>query len=208
MKRLITICAITTVCMVGVAQADLVTFDFEALSSGDDAAAISTYMTGLYPSTVTVISAVAAIETSADLDPVYAPTTSTMYITPTTGQVDDPPADFMRISFDIPILSAQLDAGVFGISTHGNPDFTVLAYTADDVLVRRWEWGTNYRTISMTTPLFDFSSNPVTHLVFHNDYPGHIGVDNLTVSPVPVPGAILLGLLGLGAAGLKLRKYA
>jgi len=32
--------------------------------------------------------------------------------------------------------------------------------------------------------------------------------DNFHVSVVPVPGAILLGLLGLGAAGIKLRKFA
>lgn len=31
---------------------------------------------------------------------------------------------------------------------------------------------------------------------------------HLNVSPVPVPGAVLLGLLGLGVAGIKLRKYA
>lgn len=33
-------------------------------------------------------------------------------------------------------------------------------------------------------------------------------LDNLAVTPVPVPAAFLLGLLGLGAAGAKLRKYA
>ena len=34
----------------------------------------------------------------------------------------------------------------------------------------------------------------------------YIGLDNVSV--VPVPGAILLGLLGLSAAGIKLRKFA
>lgn len=33
-------------------------------------------------------------------------------------------------------------------------------------------------------------------------------VDDITVTPVPVPGAVLLGMFGLGVAGWKLRKYA
>ncbi|MBN2589434.1 MAG: hypothetical protein JXA96_06205 [Sedimentisphaerales bacterium] len=33
-------------------------------------------------------------------------------------------------------------------------------------------------------------------------------VAKLNVSTVPVPGALLLGLLGMGATGMKLRKYA
>jgi len=33
-------------------------------------------------------------------------------------------------------------------------------------------------------------------------------LDNLAVAVVPVPGAVLLGFLGLGAAGLKLRRHA
>jgi hypothetical protein len=32
--------------------------------------------------------------------------------------------------------------------------------------------------------------------------------DLATITPVPIPGAVLLGLLGLGAAGVKLRRFA
>jgi len=33
-------------------------------------------------------------------------------------------------------------------------------------------------------------------------------MDHLQLSPVPVPGAVLLGVLGLGAAGVRLRRHA
>ena len=36
---------------------------------------------------------------------------------------------------------------------------------------------------------------------------GANGQDMLYVTPVPVPAAVLLGILGLGAAGMKLRKF-
>ena len=47
------------------------------------------------------------------------------------------------------------------------------------VATTRWQWGSGY---------------------------GQLGIDR--VEAVPVPAAILLGILGLGAAGLKLRKFA
>lgn len=39
-------------------------------------------------------------------------------------------------------------------------------------------------------------------------YPSASDTAYLSASPVPVPGALLLGLLGLGVTGLKLRKFA
>jgi hypothetical protein len=36
----------------------------------------------------------------------------------------------------------------------------------------------------------------------------HFAMDNFTIVPVPVPGAVLLGILGLSAVGIKLRKFA
>ncbi|MBC8468428.1 MAG: hypothetical protein H8D56_03060 [Planctomycetes bacterium] len=44
----------------------------------------------------------------------------------------------------------------------------------------------------------------------HNYNPSlsEFAVAELTVNPVPVPGAILLGMIGLSVAGVKLRKFA
>jgi len=42
--------------------------------------------------------------------------------------------------------------------------------------------------------------------MLNGDYPS--SGDAFHISLVPVPGAVLLGLLGLGAAGWKLRKFA
>ena len=47
-----------------------------------------------------------------------------------------------------------------------------------------------------------------TYFGFTLDYIGGSSSDDFHTSVVPVPGAILLGLLGLSAAGLKLRRFA
>ena len=41
-----------------------------------------------------------------------------------------------------------------------------------------------------------------------SEYVIRLGETTLTINTVPLPGAILLGILGLGSAGLKLRKFA
>ena len=47
-----------------------------------------------------------------------------------------------------------------------------------------------------------------TYFGFTLDYVGTKGGDQFRTSVVPVPGAILLGMLGLSVAGIKLRKHA
>jgi hypothetical protein len=55
---------------------------------------------------------------------------------------------------------------------------------------------------------FDLTSTPVSSLALVNttDWIAPTGTMNLSI--VPVPGAVLLSILGLGAAGIKLRKFA
>ena len=57
---------------------------------------------------------------------------------------------------------------------------------------------------------FDFIADSMNTTVNITGISGnqYIGVDNISVVPVPVPGAVLLGSIGLGVAGINLRKYA
>ena len=83
---------------------------------------------------------------------------------------------------------------------------TSAANGAADVLVDDRAWDTYSYTF--TAPSSVGSS---VHLMFE-DFAGSGGVagdayfDN--INPNPVPGAVLLGLLGLSVAGIKLRKFA
>ena len=67
---------------------------------------------------------------------------------------------------------------------------------------------------------FTFNYSGIDKLVFSSYYdegiPSQIVMDNFTLGivpgtepePVPVPGAVLLGIFGLSAAGIKLRKHS
>jgi hypothetical protein len=89
-----------------------------------------------------------------------------------------------------------------GVSTTGNSD---------------WQWGSF--PLLVVTGGADFSESLSTILsvtslsAFHAGETGYVGimVTNEAIAyaaPVPLPGAILLGILGLGAASLRLRKFA
>jgi hypothetical protein len=70
-------------------------------------------------------------------------------------------------------------------------------------------WGTPWTAVSSGT-LPDTDWYKLTFTVVNgtdSGNPSYLGVDGPVVTPVPVPAAILLGFLGLGTAGLKLRKF-
>lgn len=60
---------------------------------------------------------------------------------------------------------------------------------------QQWSWG--YENIQLQYPYFSMSFTDVGE-----------GNYEVEMTPVPVPGAVLLGMLGLSVAGVKLRKYA
>jgi len=52
-----------------------------------------------------------------------------------------------------------------------------------------------------------FSAPSIAYVVFSIDSGNTFTVDDFTFNPVPVPAGVLLGMLGLGVAGMKLRKF-
>jgi len=109
---------------------------------------------------------------------------------------------------------ADPDLGGYAGLSEGLADRHLWYYATGDasgaspVLVDDGQWR-NY-SYDFTAPISDWTS---VHLMFE-DFSGSGGVagdayfDNIRLSVVPVPGAVLLGVLGLGAVGLRLRKYA
>jgi len=71
--------------------------------------------------------------------------------------------------------------------------------------------GADYSNVPWSPQSYTFTAGGTYTLGFgicndgDSELDSYMGVDNVSV--VPVPGAVLLGILGLGAAGIKLRKY-
>lgn len=201
-------------------MADLVTFDFEGATIGGAAPdyvasanqRVTDYMTGLYGSSVTATGAAAwRNDESSPLDLDWPGKTGTDKWLRTYGSQSVTHGVF-QISFDVlPIVQACSDFYVFTQTT--GDDFTIKAYdsTYGDryapnasalIDMQSWNFGTGSGSFAMS-----FSS-PVSLLVFSDGGWYDIAIDNLQVTQVPIPGAVLLGLLGMTAAGVKLRKFA
>ncbi|MBN2559332.1 MAG: hypothetical protein JXQ75_00175 [Phycisphaerae bacterium] len=194
------------ICIVVPAQADLnVMFDFEGGTIMTNGTA---YMTSAYGSSVTATDGLVLNNASSAVDWLG---NDGKWLR--TGVVGSNPIPWnVEISFDIvPITRASSDFYVFnGIDT----DFTLKAYDstygdryAPDagalVSEQSWDFGTGSAGSS-----FDIIfSRPVSLIVFSDGGYDNVAIDNLQVAQVPVPGAVLLGLLGLSVAGVKLRKH-
>ena len=191
----------------GMARATQVTFNFNppALPDNSNAAAIGTYMTGLYGSAVTV---------AGHNGPVSETGLFTLlggigdgYIESEYNRLRGGGEDSIVIKFVNPITSVSFDWATYfdafnaDYSINGTTGFTNffndgLGGLGEIVFLNGGHFAT-----------YTFSS-PVLALAFHDDGYGEVGIDNLVVNSVPEPATMLLlgsGLVGL--AGFARRRY-
>jgi len=210
MKQLMIAVAVVGVLGASSAQAD-VSFSFDPLADGANSGQVSSYMTNLNGSGVTV--------TDARVDQGDWNGNASSYLWTAGGSFGD-----MEISFDEAVSSVSFMGYIFD-ATRGT-DFSLKAYNADygdggwsryipnpDAKVDTYNWWGGDDT-QFFSGWIEFSE-PVTLLVFSNSGLHDVGIDNLRiegadipVEPVPAPGAIVLGAIGLGFVGWMKRRLA
>ena len=110
----------------------------------------------------------------------------------------------------IPYLG--LGIGTVGNSSLGDNNFPGLGGLAAGIYAG--EITTNNLTTDPATPLvkdlatFTLTFETLSGFSIGSEVAFGFGTDPDSLHIVPVPGAVLLGLLGMGVAGMKLRKYA
>jgi hypothetical protein len=198
MKKTILV-ALWMACFVSTAQADFVTFDFDAVGGTHSSTNIESYMESIYLSDITVTGAWCYAQGGV---PGLGNASGDRYV---GVHMTAPVTHSFSISFnDEAITAASFDwgrypasNGPFNATADGVTILSVAGIPANPAL----GW-------SGTLDLLALVGHPVTTLTFSGSATSSVGIDNLQVEAVPLPGAILLGMLGLGAAGVKLRRFA
>lgn len=194
-----------TICLAGTAQAGLFEFSFDdsftsgdvtrTLVGGDASGAISEYMTAVYGSPVTVDGAV--VYPAGAVDPLFT-TNSGNYI----ADAVQGPHQF-TIEFAVPITAVS-----FKWARADDPFKLEVVYTDGTTAQIFSTEGSEWAGLLSGIWGIDALPLPVSTLFFHDGGKGAIGIDNLAVvSAVPLPTSMLLGVVAVGVAGRKLRRF-
>ncbi len=195
MRRVVLTCGLMVFAAVGLAgraQADSFTFDFNSLARFDRDRQISEYMTAVYGSGVSTDGARATNETSVPGG------TTDMFIATSLQLLNR--GDFEILFESVPIVSARFEGHILD-PTPGE-DFNFWAYFNDvEILHFSRDKGEEIFDSGLLT-----FSQPVNRIVISDSGRKDVGLDDLTVVPVPDPATGLLALAGLGAMLARRRK--
>ncbi len=175
----------------GMASADTVSFDFNALGRFDGPPRIGDYMTDVYGSSVTVETARATTDADDTSDRLIA----------TSLQLFNR-GDFEILFDEIPIVGLQFEGYVLD-ATPGD-DFTLTAFADDTLLLTVEVIARDIGEEVFQTEWFALSS-PANRLVVSDTGRKDVGIDDLVVEPVPEPITVVLMLVGAGAVYLRRR---
>ena len=114
------------------------------------------------------------------------------------------------LTLDFATPTNQLQFGVALNSYYAaTPGYTVKLYDPSDVLIGNYS-GDTYPLVLWSEDQFTYSGTPVSRAAigFNNQVANRFSVDNLTFdsNPVPAPGAILLGSIGVSLVGWLRRR--
>ncbi|MBW8015135.1 MAG: hypothetical protein FVQ82_03040 [Planctomycetes bacterium] len=188
------------------AQAGMIYMDFNRLEKGDNEAKIGRYMTNMMGSKVTIDDAEVRDNWDGDWPYWEGKNGGDDYLRCNVESGD------IEIIFKKPIIRVKGDGYAF--DTRNGYDYYVKGYDASYGNSHENPKGSSFvQQLGILTgdgheAPFDITfSRPVTLLVLSNSGKDWVGIDNLYVEAVPVPGAGLLGMIGIGVTGwLKRRK--
>ena len=124
-----------------------------------------------------------------------------------------PPHSGSQVIWNCPSYNIQVDAVgpewlMAGGYVTGTDIVTLTAYDSfGDPLGTDLTSGANIVGSGIPNIFLSVSAPNIAYVKFSIKNGGTFTVDDFTFNPVPVPAAVLLGMLGLGVAGLKLRKF-